>query len=229
MIRVRFPATGAALAVLALIACRDAPKVPLAPDDSLSGPLLSVDSLGEAPAPASIRNEYTRVSFYDGSHGGEASMGILTGMEYIGNRASMSTNYSMRGSVSRSSRIYNEHDALYDPSLWKRWAEQYYVPTGATCGFDMEAETEHGAWWSVWLRIFPNWTGSRVLKFSRDGPVRAPDCEEEAPPDDNSGGGGTGGWITIETCYYWAHYVNGVLVDIELRYCRYDQVPVADE
>jgi hypothetical protein len=73
--------------------------------------------------------------------------------------------------------------------------------------------------------------GNRELKFTRDGPVYAPQCEPEPPADDgnNGGGGATGGWVTMETCHYWAHYVNGVLVDIELRYCTYDQIPIAEE
>jgi hypothetical protein len=57
------------------------------------------------------------------------------------------------------------------------------------------------------------------------------ECEPEVPSSGDSGGGdgGGGGSIMVETCYYWANYVNGVLVSTELRYCVIGSIPIAEE
>ena len=231
MIRLRISATGAALAVLLLIACRDAPTVPVAPPDTASAPSFDIDSLNEPPGPAQILEAYTDVDFYDGSHGGEPSMAIMTHTTYIGNRASMSTEYAIRGAFNETRNIFNTQDSFYNPLFEKRWTEWYYIPTGGfKCSLTMEARTQHVAWWNVWIRWFPNGESTRDIKFSYDD-HKLHECDHPPHPDSTNGGDGGSyrGTITIETCYYWAHYVNGVLVDIELRYCTYDHVPVADE
>ena len=232
MIRLRITATGVALAVLLFTACRDAPTLPLSPADSVLAPSLSVDSVDEAPIPADIRNAYTLVSFYDGTYAGEPMMEITARMEYIGNKALMITRYAISGAVNKQNTVTNDHDGFWNPALWKHWSAYYAVPTGSIkCGMHMEADTDHAAWWDIWVRLGPNPRGTKVWKFTSDE-FETPPCDHGPHPDDstNSGGGGSsGGWITIETCHYWAHYVNGVLVDIELRYCTYDQIPVADE
>lgn len=230
MIGIRFSATGAALAALGLIACRDAPTVPVAPPDSVFTASLSIDTVNELPGPAQILRAYTEVGFYDGSHGGEPSMSIVAHMTYIANRATMSTDYSIRGAFNEERNIFNQQDSFYNPFLEKAWTEWYYVPTGGIkCDLSMSASTQHFAWWYFWVRWAPNSESTRAFRASR-GNHEVPPCDPAPPDTTNSGGGGSsGGWITIETCHYWAHYVNGVLVDIELRYCTYDQVPVADE
>ena len=158
-------------------------------------------------------------------------MAIMTHMTYIGNRASMSTNYSISGAFAENRTIVNYQDAFYNPLPEKRWTEWYYVPTGGfKCSLDMSASTQHTAWWHYWVRWAPDSESTRDYVFSQGKHQLAP-CDHQPHPDSTNGGDGGSyrGTITIETCYYWAHYVNGVLVNIELRYCTYDHVPVADE
>jgi hypothetical protein len=229
MSHIRRTALGAALAGALLIACRDAPTAPATASDATAVPSFSGDS-GDAAKLAKIISAYTRVDFYDGSHGGEPVMEIQTGMVYWGNRATMSTNYSIVGAeTSKHDRIVNQQDAFYNPILDKHFDETYFVPTGATCGLSLSADTQHQAWWYFWVRWFPNSETTRDIAFTQDGPLQLEPCEP--PPPASPGGGGTsgGGYITIETCHYWAYYVNGVLVNIELRYCDYDTIPIADE
>ena len=233
MIRLRISATGAALAIVTLAACRDAPTVPIentqVATDVATDAWISSDSVPEMPGPAEIRYAYTGLSFYDGSRGGEPLLEISVATEYRGNRAEISTAYAITGEITRNDRIVNFQNSFYNPFLWKRWDEIYQIPTVVDCGMSADANTQHRAWWDVWFRgIAPNWDSGRVLRFTT-ATAASKSCEPKPPPDEAGGGGGTGGWINIETCYYWAHYVNGVLVDIELRYCTYDQVPVADE
>ena len=233
MIRQRVAATGAALAVFLILACRDAPTAPIAPVDSATVFSSEKEGLDALPGPARILSAYTEIGFYDGRRGGEPMAEFRVGMSYIANRASMVTAYSITGEgTSLSDRISNQQDSFYNPFLEKNWDEIYYVPTNRNCGLLIEANTQHGAWWLVWLRLIPNSESTRTYKFTLGTPLQIEPCEPEAPADDatpNDGGGTEGGWITIETCYYWAHYVNGALVSIELRYCTYDTIPIADE
>ena len=227
MIDIRLTATGVALAGLLIIGCRDAPTAPMELADSVAVPAFALDSSAELP-PAKITYAYTQIGFYDGSHGGEPSAEISVGMRYIGNQASMTTNYSITANgVTRSDKIFNPQNALYDISYEKRFDKVYYIPTGTKCSLRIDADTQHQAWWQLWIRISPDPTSDREIKFTRGDTFTTDPCEPDPPPD--GGGGGSGGWITIETCYYWAYYVNGVLIDIELRYCEYDTVPVADQ
>lgn len=231
MIRLLLTARGIALAGILVAACRDAPTtVPTpGPLSSISGEEL--DLVDEVPGPARITYAYTQVGFYDGSLGGEPVAEIGAGMRYIGNHATMATSYRITGEgINATDKIPNEQKTIYVPWLEKRWDENYQIPTNRNCGLLIEADTQHMARWSVSVRGFPEWESNRDTRFTLATPLQVQPCEPEPPPDGGGGNGGwSGGWITIETCYYWAHYFNGVLVDIELRYCEYDTVPVADQ
>lgn len=231
MIPLRSFITGAALVSLVLQACRDAP---VAPDDVtgvLPSASIAADTVDELPGPAEILSAWTDITFYDGSRGGQPVAEFRVGMEYYGNRALMTTSYSITGEgVSITDRIVNPQDAYYMPWLTKRFEEIYTIPTNKNCGLFLEASTQHDAWWFVFIRGLVNYESRRDIKFTTGSPLHTDPCEPQPPPDGGGGGGGwSGGWITIETCYYWAHYFNGVLVGIELRYCEYDIVPVADQ
>jgi len=232
MIRQRHIAAGAALAALLIVACRDAPVAPeIDPAPSLS---LAPDTAVELPGPAEILSAWTEISHYDGSHGGQPLAEFKVGMEYYGNRASMSTSYSITGEgySPLKDKIINTQDTYYIPWLRKRFEQIYGVPTNRNCGLLIEAQTQHQAWWFVFVRGLVNYESTKAIVITQGTPLQIEPCEPEAPSDGSGGGdgdGGSSGWVTIETCHYWAHYVNGVLVGIELRYCEYDTIPIADE
>lgn len=231
MIRQRHAATGAALAAFLIVACRDAPVAPAWSEDGALALSVATDTVNELPGPAEILSAWTDISFYDGRHGGEPLAEFKVGMEYYGNRAEMSTSYSITGEGYSPLRdkIVNQQDTFYVPWLRKRFEQIYGIPTNKNCGLLIEARTEHRAWWFVYLRGLVDHESTRAIVNTLGTPLHIEPCDPETP----SGGGGEGGshdgYITIETCYYWAHYVNGVLVSIELRYCEYDIIPVADE
>ena len=230
----RLAGVGALLAVAA--ACRDMPAMPAVLDTSaISAMSSTLDTIDEIPINPEILWATTTTAFNDGRYGGQPTVKVVADMEYIGNRGSHDITYTIRGDGSElTQRVYNEQNQTYSPKSRHRFTHPVYVRTNKNCGLDVDAHTSHQAWWHVWLSWAPNWTSIRATAGSKAQHLQTEFCrapEEEAPDDgDNSGGGGgTGGWVTIETCHYWAHYVNGVLVDIELRYCTYDQIPVADE
>ena len=231
MIKLRSLITGAALVSLVLQACRDAPAAlddvtGVAPSASIAA-----DTVDELPVPAEILTAWTDISFYDGSRGGQPVAEIRAGMTYYGNRAQMATSYSITGEdYSLSDKIVNYQDSYYIPWLEKRFEQMYTIPTNRNCGLLISARTQHEAWWFVFIRGLVDHESTRAIKFTLGTPLQIEPCEPVPPPDGSGEGGDSGGrWITIETCYYWAHYVNNVLVDIELRYCEYDQIPVADQ
>jgi hypothetical protein len=190
---------------------------------------LSSDSATYLPGPAEIYSAYTEISFYDGSHGGSPAAEFRVGMEYLGNRALMSLSYDIKGdNLSVSDKIINQEDSFYDLHMRKSWDELYTVPVERNCGLRITARTQHQAWWFLWLRVLPNWESTKDIDYSTASLEREA-CQPKEPDNDGGGGGSHGGWITIETCHYWAHYMNGALVAIELRYCTYDTIPVADE
>jgi hypothetical protein len=229
MIRQRFTAAGVALAGTLFFGCRDAPIAPTPSTESLMNSLAPKDTVDEHPGPADITYAYTDVGFYDGSHGGEAFAEISAGMRYIGNKATMNTSYSITGDgYSKQDKIPNQHDGYYIPWLEKRWDEHYRIPTNRNCGLLIDGSTLHQAWWWLFVRGLPGGDSPRETRVSTATPLQILPCEPDST--NNGGGGGSGGgWLTVETCHYWAHYVNGALVDIELRYCEYDLIPVADE
>lgn len=233
MIQAYRAATGVALAATLLFGCRDAPTAPAVVPETPSFSATS-DSLDEMPGLAVIYRAWTKVRFSDGRFGPAGAL-IIAGMEYKANRATMNTRYSITGEESISSNIFNQQDSYLDLFSVKTWEEEYFVPTTKNCGLRIGAGTQHDVWWHLW---FPStslrpWESTHTIQFSIADPVQTDPCpppEPEPSPEGGAGGGGSsGGWITIETCHYWAHYVNGVLVDIELRYCEYDQIPIADE
>lgn len=234
MIRQSRAATGAALAAFLILACRDAPVAPDVSADVAPSLSLAPDTIAELPGPAEIISAWTDIHFYDGRHGGEPLAEFKVGMEYFGNRALMTTSYSITGegySPVRD-RIVNTQDTYYIPWLRKRFEQIYGIPTNKNCGLLIEARTEHQAWWFVFFRGLVNPESSRVFRHTLGTPLQIEPCEPEAPPMGGGGegeGGSGGGWVTVETCHYWAHYVNRVLVSIELRYCEYDTIPIADE
>jgi hypothetical protein len=144
--------------------------------------------------------------------------------------------YSIGGDGSLiSDKVRDEQNATYSPAATNRFRSVFDFVTSKTCGLDFSARTTHQAQWSVWIPGAPGWASGKDTKGSVAQRLQTDLCpapEEEAPDEgagNNGGGGTTGGWVTMETCHYWAHYVNGVLVDIELRYCTYDQIPIAEE
>lgn len=231
MIRRHRAATGATVAVFLILACRDAPTAPVVAVDAAPSLAVDKDPTGELK-PAQIISAYTEIAFFDG-YGGQPLAEFRVGMEYTGNRASMSTSYSITGDgVAMKDEIRNQQDAFYNPSPYKRWDEIYYVPTSRNCGLLIEAQTQHQAWLVVWLRWLPNWESTKATRTTLGTPLQLDPCDPDAPPSGGSssgGGGGSGGWITVETCHYWAHFVGGVLVSTELRYCEFDAIPIADE
>jgi hypothetical protein len=226
-------ATGVALAATFLFGCRDAPTAPTIDPETPSFSATS-DSLNEMPGAAAIYRTWTKLRFSDGRFMRAGAL-IIAGMEYKANRAAMNTRYSITGEETISSQIFNQQDSYLDLLSVKTWEEEYFVPTTKNCGLRIGAGTQHDVWWHLWFPSTPlrPWESPREIQFSTADPVQTDPCpppEPEPSPEGSPGGGGSyGGWITIETCYYWAHYVNGVLVDIELRYCEYDQIPIADE
>ena len=230
MIKLRSCITGAALVSLVLQACRDAPVAPEV-ESVTPSPSIAADTVDGLPGPAEILSAWTDISFYDGSRGGVPVAEFRVGMDYYGNRAVMATSYSITGEgVSIADRIVNPRDTYYTPWLPKRFEEIYAIPTNKNCGLFLEAHTQHEAWWFVFIRGLVNYESPRAIRFTTGTPLHTDPCEPQPPPGGGGNDGESGGyWIIIETCYYWAHYVNGVLVNIELRYCEYDQVPVADQ
>ena len=233
MICQRHAAAGAALAAFLILACRDAPVAPESPVDAAPALSLAPDTVVEPPGPAEILSAWTEIHFYDGSHGGEPLAEFKVGMEYFGNRALMSTSYSITGEGYSPLRdkIVNNQDTFYVPWLRKRFEQIYGVPTNKNCGLLIEAQTQHQAWWFFYVRGFVNHETTKAIVHTLGTPLQIEPCEPEPTPGGGGGGegGSGGGWITIETCHYWAHYVNRVLVSIELRYCEYDTIPIADE
>jgi hypothetical protein len=233
MIHAYRAAAGAALAASFLVGCRDAPTAPAVVQETPSFSATG-DSLGEMPGPASIYRAWTKIRFSDGRYGPVGAL-FLTGMEYKANRATMSTSYSISGEESLSDRIFNQQDTYLDLFTVRTWEEEYFVPTTKNCGLTITARTQHDAWWHLWLPSLPlrPWESEHTIWFTSAEPVQVDPCppaETDPPPGGSPGGGGSsGGWITIETCYYWAYYVNDVLVAIELRYCVYQNIPIAEE
>lgn len=235
MIRPHY-AIGLACVVVLAIGCRDAPT---APPTAASLSASMSDTVDELPPEARILSAYTEVGFYDGGHGGEAVAEFKVGMEYIGNKATMSTRYTITGEgLNLSDRINNAQDAFYDLRPIKKFDEIYYVPPNRTCGIVIDAQTQHQAWWWVYFRWVPQWESPRATRNTFAPPYHVEACreEQEGLPEEEGGGDGSGDgggsgalWITIETCHYWAHYVGGVLVSTELRYCEFDTIPVADQ
>lgn len=151
-------ATGAALAAFLILGCRDAPVAPILPVDSAPSLSLAPDSATELPGPASILSAWTEISFYDGRYGGEPLAEFKVGMEYYGNRATMSTAYSITGEGYSTLRdkIENKQDSFYVPWLRKRFEQIYGIPTNKNCGLLIEARTEHAAWWFFYVRGLVN-------------------------------------------------------------------------
>lgn len=231
MIRLTSAAAAVAAAASLAIACRDAPPTAVEPAEA---PALALGDSSSLPGPAQIRSAYTEIKFYDGRNGGEPLVEFHVGMEYYGNRASMATHYTITGEgVSLADVITNFQDSFYLPLLRKDWHEIYYVPPGRNCGIRATAYTNHYAWWLVWLRLIPSWESSRVFRYTSAQPLEVDPCPPESPAGPAPGAGGGGGshsyWVVIETCYYWAHYVDDVLVSIELRYCESESIPIAEE
>jgi hypothetical protein len=236
---------GVTLGLCVGVACRDAPTDPrptvagLQPSASLT--LESpgrIDSVDQLPPEPRILNPYTHIGYAE--QGGRYLLELRVGMEYIGNKASMTTDYSITGDgVSQHDKIYNEHDGFYTANLsgWKRFEQVYYIEVPRSCGLEFDAYTHHQAWWWLYLRLMPDWKSTRATAGSKGVPYQLQPCEEEEEESEEvegeierrsttttSGGGGDGGSggggsITIETCWYWATIENGVVVNVELDYC----------
>jgi hypothetical protein len=224
---------GASL-VLFVGACRDAPTALTLPENTPPSASISLDSTDEFPPQPRIINPYTIIGF--AQQGGQHVVELRVGMEYIGNKASMTTDYSIVGDqVSQHDRIYNEQDAFYTLSwdVWRRFDQVYYVQTARSCGLEINATTQHQAWWFLYLRLIPDWKSPRATTGSRATPYDLGPCEEEEPEPaegerrqettTTSAGGGT---ITVESCWYWDHYLNGVYTHTTLDHCDVWVYPV---
>jgi hypothetical protein len=233
---------GVTLGLCVGVACRDAPTDPrLTPETEPSASLTfesppRVDSSAQLPPNPRILNAYTNIGYAE--QGGRYLLELRVGMEYIGNKASMATDYSIIGDgVSQHDKLYNEQDGFYTASLsaWKHFDQVYYIEVPRSCGLEFDAYTHHQAWWLLYLRLMPDWKSPKATVGSKGMPHHLPPCEEEEEEPEEvegeierrtstttSGGGGEGGGsgsITIETCWYWAYIENGVVTNIELDYC----------
>lgn len=225
-------AAGAGILLAVALGCRDAPTAPPQASIPALSPALAGDTSSTMPSvPAEVLWGTTEILFYDSRYGG-APHAVITGdMEYIGNRASMDIKYTIAGDgTDHDNVVHDEQNLFYFPLSPRRFTRKVDVATLKNCGLTINAGTTHRAWWWVWFPVVPPYESSRPATQSVAHTLQTDLCpapEEEPPPDGGSGGGGgSGGWITIETCYYWAYYENGVLVDIELRYCDYSDIPV---
>jgi len=217
----------AGLGLCLALACRDAPTAP-APPAAQPRPSadIAIDTVDEFPPEPRILNPYTQIGYVD--QGGRHLAEYRVGMEYIGNKASMSTEYVITGDgVSMRDKIYNEQDSYYDFHLWKHFDRVYYVEVPRSCGLELGGGTQHQAWWFLYVRIMPDWKSIRAAATSYGTPYHLEPCEEEhQPTTTTSGGGNGGGYITITTCWYWATIVKGLIVAIEFDYCESSTIPI---
>jgi hypothetical protein len=213
-------AGSAGVALLLALACRDAPTSTVAPAFS---PDVALDSTDELPPEPSIINPYTELRFT--RFADRSLLEIRAGMEYMGNRAWMSTRYDVRGEgVSQSDAFENQKDDTFNPAIWKRFDQTYYVELPRSCGLEISAFTQHRAWWAVYVRFWPNWESRRAITSSRAADLHLPACEKEEETTTTTGGGGS--YITVTTCWYWATIVNGRVTAVELDYCDSVVIPI---
>jgi hypothetical protein len=218
---------GVTLGLSLALACRDAPTAPPSLGPGFSADLI-VDSTDQVPPEPRIINPYTQISFTDFQE--HHILEIRTGMEYLGNRASMKTGYAVAGEgANQSGEIYNEENSTYNPRLWKSFDRVYPIEVARSCGLTFDANTIHQAWWAVYVRIVPEWLSHKAVAVSRADTYQLMPCEKEQQEETTTSSGGGGSYITITTCWYWAIISGGRVIAIEFDYCESTVVPIDPE